>query len=149
MFRNYDWMCDGCASKVEYGMKLSQIDNEKPPEEIQLFCRVCEEFKLHARLLSLPAPYMGEKVCNPQVHGGKFDTMGEAPVPSLPELPAGSDTSAYRELFQTAEYKEVRAERDNIISQNKAKKKRAAALAQGGTVNMRNDKLPGDPKVTA
>jgi hypothetical protein len=43
--------------------------------------------------MGLPAPYMGEKVCNPLARGGVCDTMGERELLPLPDLPGAEEHS--------------------------------------------------------
>lgn len=66
--------------------------------------------------MSAPAQYMGEKVLNPRISGGRFDTMGYVTPPSLPDLP-GADEHSERvcadmgrlpENASKEDYKEVR-----------------------------------------
>ena len=58
--------------------------------------------------------------------------------------PSGAD---YATMFETKEYKEVEKQRNHDIGLNSKKKERAAALHSGGHVNMRRDRLEGDPVI--
>ena len=123
---------------------------DRPALALAANCPRCKEALPHRRVLSLPAPYLGERVRNPCVRGGAFDTMGNAPVPALPDLPAGveSNTENYRQLFASTEWQEARSEVKEVNRRNARKRKRAAALERGENINMRRDKCDGDPKMT-
>lgn len=149
MYRLYDWRCRVCERTDEH---LTQCrDGTKPKRQMLLCCRWCGVPRVHDRMISPPAPYMGERVINPMVRGGRFDTMGHEAPPMLPDLPSGveSTTSNYRQLFATPEWKEARAEQKEVARRNAQKRKRAAAIERGENINMRRDKCDGDPKVTA
>ena len=149
MFRRYDWECQECLGVREVVVEFPQ--GESPPRTLNMACPTCRDVNVHERMLSLPAEYHGERVLNPIVRGGQFDTAGQRPLPALPDLPPGvaSTTSNYAQLFRTPEYREARRERAEVAKQNKAKQERLAKLRAGANINLRNDKLPGDPKVTA
>jgi len=49
--------------------------------------------------------------------------------------------------FSQAGYGEIEEAREEVATRNKTKRKRLAALKQGGNVNMRRDKVSGDPKI--
>lgn len=146
MFRNYDWQCCGCNTVREHVIQFPQSD--KPARLLGLYCSGCKLVALHERLISLTAPYMGERVLNPMVAGGQFDTMGAKTPPSLPPpLPKDATFDDYRHRWNGAEYKERKAEILAVQKENKAKRKRAELIKQGANINLRRDKLPGDPKV--
>ncbi len=42
----------------------------------------------------MPARYMGETNLSPPVYGGRFDTMGHAPMPEIPDLPGEAEYRA-------------------------------------------------------
>ena len=149
MFRNYDWECTVCHAMREHIVQFPQGD--KPPQFETIACEECERETWHQRLISLPAEYHGERVFNPVVRGGSFDTAGFKALPSLPDLPAGVPETAgnYREIWRTPEYREIKRERNAIKAENAAKQKRLKLLRKGENINMRRDKLPGDPKLTA
>lgn len=92
---------------------------------------------------------MGERVLNPMVHGGKFDTCGAEKAPDLPALPDGCSYDQAKSIFSSNEYKEIKRQRKEVADRNKAKKKRAQLIKSGASINMRRDRLPGDPKLTA
>ncbi len=146
MFRLYDYECldPDCAEVREYFVEVPH--GEECPVLIQDECKSCGQAMTLERRLSLPAPYMGESVCNPQMHGGRFDTMGMRALPPLPDLPAGADGEAYKQMFQSKEYKKARHDRQLVKAENAGKQKRAAALKRGEVVNMKRDKVKGDPK---
>lgn len=149
VYRLYDWRCTECNVPEEH---LTECPvGETPRKRSRLMCRWCGGITPHERLMSCPAPYMGERVLNPMVRGGSFDTMGQASPPPLPDLPAGveSTTSNYRQLFETKEWKEARAEQKHVNALNAEKRERAAAIRRGANINMRRDRCAGDPKVTA
>jgi hypothetical protein len=171
----YDLQCQGCGHVHE---SLAAYNASGFYLRV---CPGCRKEKQHKRLPSLFAPYMGERVLNPQVSGGKFDTMGQGKVTRLPpfraalehdakvnakmrELGDGATREAAREVLREAgpgpsmadwrdhlkkpEVKEAKRQRAEDIKRNKQKRARAGALARGETVNMRRDRLPGDPKIT-
>ena len=149
MYRLYDVECSDCLCRYE---RLVDVPGGgTPPRTFEAQCDVCEEVSEHEVMLSCPAPYMGESVYNPHVRGGDFDTLGNAPVPELPDLPKGVDSNSdnYKQLWSTPEWKEARAEIKEVNRCNAHKRKRAAALHRGENINMRRDKCAGDPKITA
>lgn len=143
MLRLYDWECTLCGTVheelVEGGERRSRCE-----------CPDCRTTTMHERCFPKPAAYMGEKVYNPMVAGGAFDTTGQARLPELPKLPHGVERTSdnLRQLHATKEYKHAQSERKRISEQNRAKRKRAALIKQGANINMRRDKLPGDPDIT-
>jgi len=145
MWKPGDWECKSCGGVTEHF--LSVPHGGVMPQTIDRECAACGFDGEHTRRLALIAPYMGEKVHNPMVSGGKFDTVGNKRPPSLPTLPQGATGMDYKYLFDKPEYKETERERARVVSENKTKRKRAAALKKGGTVNMRVDKVAGDPAV--
>lgn len=149
MFRLYDWGCDDCNYLHEPLIDVPV--GGAVPLVAYFYCPLCEETTKHERELSLPAPYMGERVCNPCVRGGSFDTMGNSPVPSLPELPSSAEGTCddYRAHFDSKEWRESRKERNSVTKQNQEKRKRAAAIQSGAPINMRRDKCAGDPNIMA
>lgn len=156
-FRSFDWCCTVCEWTQ---WELVDVPHgERPPKQAVFTCDICEEEQTFDRIVSLVAEYHGEKVLNVPVYGGQFDTMGKRALPSmdmLPTLPADASASdcreqidAYKERFASSEWKELKKERASIAKENAAKRKRAAAIARGENINMRRDKLSGDPKMTA
>lgn len=185
MWRPVDFRCDVCGSDLEEFVYIP-IGGERPSEMI-LHCHRCNDVTIHHSVIGLPAPYMGEKILNPQMYGGTYDTMGAREMEDLPDLPGQAEHSAkmrkslskfsdaewssmpkrerdaaigeackdapssadYASLFAKPEYKEVEHANQEIAKQNRSKRKRAKAIARGENVNMRRDKCPGDPKITA
>jgi hypothetical protein len=151
MFRLYDFECTSCGWIRESVVQFDTDDS--PPTHVFMHCPMCDTDENHKRIIvSMPAPYMGEKVLNPMVSGGQFDTVGNAPVAKLPDIPKGltddKDISyAHRELFNSPEWKEAKAQRREDNRKNSEKRKRAAAIKAGANVNMRTDKCAGDPKL--
>ncbi len=151
-----------------------------PVSMYALDCDICGEETEQERLISAPAPYMGERLLNPIVRGGSYDTAGDAPMPSYPDAPGEAEHVAkiqsklsalgqdapqaerYEAMASVAsdapdiishmgkpECIEIKKERKRIGEQNIAKKQRLRALKRGENVNMRRDRLAGDPKLTA
>jgi hypothetical protein len=149
VFRFFDFQCTVC--NVVRDAVIEYPQGETPPKTQQLTCFDCQKETRHERLISMPAEYHGEKVLNPVVSGGSFDTAGKKQVPTLPDLPRGvaETTSNYRQLFSTSEYREAKREREAVKKENAAKQDRLKKLRAGANINMRRDKLPGDPKITA
>jgi hypothetical protein len=151
MFRQYDFECVVCRNVATDLVDVPH--NTTPPKHQNKACPVCNQETKHDKLIGLPAPYMGEKVYNPQISGGSFDTMGNRKSCKLPTIPTEAfDTKDPKKLadnckqhFSTPEYKEAERKRNQTIAENKQKKQRAAALERGESVNIRRDKLPGDP----
>lgn len=156
-FRSYDWECTQCGCVAWHLVDVPH--GELPPRTAELPCLECDEMTEHDKVISLVAAYMGEKMLNPIVHGGKFDTAGRRELPSMPafdNLPPDASISArkervdaYRERFQSNEWREMKRERAAIRAENAQKRQRLAAIARGDNINMRRDKCAGDPKVTA
>jgi len=180
MWKPVDFECDECGHTHEETIWIPS-GGERP--EIAVFeCPLCGDVPHHS-VMGMPAPYMGEKVLNPMMYGGNYDTMGAVEPMPLPDLPGQAEHSAkirramralpdnatsadrkaafadacrdapssadYATLFETSEYKAVEKANKRIDETNKAKRKRAKAIACGENVNMRRDKCPGDPNVSA
>lgn len=145
MYRLCDWQCTVCGSVRE-----AYVDTpcgEPIRRQTDIECVRCYTVTLHDRLLSLPAKPLFDRPRNPMVCGGRFDTLGHAPLSPMPDLPSGADetTANYKQLFASREWIEAKAKRKEESRRNKRKRERAAAIARGGNVNMRSDKCPGDP----
>lgn len=177
MMRLFDWSCSSCGTRAEQLVRVPA--GQDLVKRRALPCDPCGGYELHAVALSLPAPYMGERVINPMVRGGSFDTMGYRQQPALPDLPGEREHSErlskalasapvserrsvasemsktaptmadYSALFSSPGYKEVVAERKRIRAENAEKRKRLAAIKRGENINMRRDRCAGDPMVTA
>ena len=147
MFRNYDWECSNCDCVSEYIVQFPQ--GEKPPKVIEEFCSQCDTTCQMTRCLSLPSKYMGETVINPMVSGGSFDTVGKKKLPKMPMMPDGLNASAKKDFFYSKEYQSAKQRRKKVIKENRAKQKRAALIESGANINMRHDRLPGDPNILA
>lgn len=151
-FRFYDWECARCGVVAEH--LVSVPTGEDVPREMDEHCEHCGRWGKHERLMSCPGPYFGEKVINPQVHGGKYDTMGKKRLPRIDTLidtktrgEMKLDIARMKERRYSKEYQEIMKERASIKKENAAKQKRARAIAEGRPINMRRDRLPGDPKI--
>jgi hypothetical protein len=59
----------------------------------------------------------------------------------------GPGLEDYATHFKSPEYQNAKQERKRVREQNKLKRARKAALDNGGNINFRRDKLPGDPKI--
>lgn len=127
MFRLYDWMCSRCAHTHEAVISLAQ--GSDPPAQETLRCPRCKRDTPHARMMPLPAPYLGERPMSPQVFGGKRDTMGYEPAPPPP-----GESATRAEVADWAKRKRA------VRARNAAKRKRAASGA-----DFRANPLPGDP----
>lgn len=157
MFRNYDWECQTCGRVFERVVSFAQ--GSKPPRLLgdsdadEQLCPHCHADATTAeRLISLVAPYTGEKVLNPIVRGGQFDTAGMKTVPRPPEIGTLPDHATYaeaREFVRRPVYQEWRQEKKAVQAENRFKRKRLRALAAGAPINFKRDKCPGDPKITA
>jgi hypothetical protein len=182
MWKPIDFECDVCGFKHEEFFDIG-MGAERPTHTV-LACPGCNgELTMHHSVIGLPAPYMGEKVLNPRMYGGNYDTMGAREFEPLPDLPGQEEHSAklrkamsqlpdtassaersavfreacndapssadYASLFARPEYKEAERANKEIAKQNASKRKRAKAIARGENVNMRRDRCPGDPKITA
>jgi hypothetical protein len=177
MLRSYDWEC--CECEAVNWFLLNVPHGENAPRETIHECKHCEKITRHERLISLTAPYCGERQHSPQMFGGSFDTMGNRSEPVLPDLPGqekyesdvqkalstlplnstSEDRRAalskvnhptqadYAKLFQSPDFKAANALRKEVREQNKAKRKRAAALRRGENVNFRQHRVAGDPKI--
>lgn len=182
MPRIFDWECTCCGEVSKDRVFALAYPAPVPAREVAP-CDNCMLDTYHRRLPPKFAEYLGEKtrrICNPQVSGGSFDTMGMAREPKMPSIPGWEEHNKkmqervktlppeasredvlaatddlkrqgprYKDLkdhIHSKEYKEARAEKDNIRRQNLAKRKRAKAIARGETT-MRDSPLPGDPKV--
>lgn len=92
MFRLYDFVCTQCKVKDEH--LVDTPHGEKVALLIRDWCYQCNDTVDHERVMSMPAPYMGEKVVNPIMHGGKNDTAGKKALPPLPELKGEAEYQA-------------------------------------------------------
>ena len=173
MLRLYDWDCRRCGAIGEH---LVRVDSgTAPPKESTLPCPACNQDTPHERRLSLPAPYLGEKVHNICVYGGSNDTMGYKALPKLPKVPGADNVNrkfneylaqgaspkdAYRDTWKDTpdladynsvcnkpEVREIEKERSRIMKENIKKRERARALKSGANINMRQDKCAGDPVI--
>ena len=151
MLKLYDWECQRCGAIQEHAVEVPA--KMLAALSMRAGCRRCKTRTTHKRLMSAPAPYVGEKTVNPRFGGGSGarDTLGMVRGPSLPELPdelcKTGDVAGIREFFGRPEYKEIERQRKVIAKQNAAKQKRNKAMKAGWHINMRRDRLPGDPKI--
>lgn len=95
MYRLFDFECDSCGTRAE--ALVSVPAGESPPKSIEADCWMCECVTGHSRIMPLVARYLGEKVFNPAVYGGRFDTMGHQALPSLPDVPGWSEAERQAE----------------------------------------------------
>lgn len=97
MYRLFDFECQLCGRECEALTYVSVADGEEPAGEIMHRCGCADDKETpHTRLISLVGPYMGEKVMNPQIMGGKHDTMGYRSHPvDLPDLPGQAEHQDY------------------------------------------------------
>ena len=149
MHRMFDWRCASCGSTRERIVWVPA--RAANPTTMTLWCDACAAKTEHERLISMPARYMGDRVRNPCVTGGSFDTMGFAPVQPLPDLPDGADSTLdnYKQLWSGKDWQEKRALQREQNRKNREKRRRAAALQRGASVNMRVDRCAGDPDLEA
>ena len=112
MLRLWDWECSGCRTRQEHLIEVPK--GQWVPKVAQFDCPVCGEVTHQGRLMSAPAPYMGEKTLNPIVRGGRFDTAGNQELPELPQCPGEAEAQAkasraIASLPPTATREEIRA----------------------------------------
>lgn len=152
MLRLFDYACRLCGYEAEY-----LVEDGAPSTHDT--CKICLRKGWLDRRLSLPAPYTGERVLNPMIRGGTHDTCGFERPPPMPALPGEAYTKtdkgthvnrdALLDRRNSKEYQEWSKARSAVVKRNEAKRQRAKLIEQGAPINMRRDKLPGDPKVTA
>jgi hypothetical protein len=156
-YRLFDTECQTCG---DVAPSLLWADHgSMPPKIHREICLSCGQETDRARIISLIAEVHLDKELSPVVYGGAFDTAGCKQFKTMAEIPPPPDGAsksdrrehidAYKERFQSSEWKEMKKENASIAKENALKQKRLAALKRGEPVNMRKDKLPGDPKVTA
>ncbi len=139
MFRLYDWECSRCGTAHERVIELPQ--GSAPPARKRLDCASCENKTMHARRIAKPAQYLYDRPMSPHVAGGKFDTLGHARLPRLPQPPKDLNPRDVGDFYLSSEFQKRKAERIAARKLNEAKRKRAAA-----GVDFRANPLPGDPK---
>lgn len=146
MFRLYDFQCWECGLVIEAVHTFPS--DQSPVRGKALWCESCQVNTLHERLISRPAPYLGEKLFTVPVYGGRFDTAGAKRPPKKPDLlPAHATASDYRDRYHSKEWKEWRKEHDSVRAENKIKQNRMSAIKKDPTIDMRHYKVPGDPKL--
>jgi hypothetical protein len=64
-------------------------------------------------------------------------------------MPEGLNASAKKDFFYSKEYQDAKQKRKKAIKENRAKQKRASLIRSGENINMRHDRLPGDPNILA
>lgn len=137
----YDWECDGCGAVQEHALSVetgSPVSSRA--HELWLDCRYCKGEERHERLFPRPQHYTKAKITTQQ-SGGKYDTMGMAPVDPLPRLKPGQPL---KELVVSKEYQDVKKRRKEQHENNLAKRERARLMRAGADIDLRVDKLPGD-----
>jgi hypothetical protein len=116
MFRLYDFECIECGTLNEH---LVEVPHGSTVELGQiLFCSLCGKYTLHSWRLSIPAKYLGECWCAPQIRGGAYDTMGEKEHIPTPDLPG------------QAEYQEKLAERLRGVREHASSQEFKSAWAE-------------------
>ncbi len=114
-FKLIDFRCDECGHEME---SLVDVPHDsKRPTWRSTTCKECGSITRQSALIGLPAPYMGERVCNPQQYGGPCDTMGHKEPPPLPDLHGAS------------EHRAKLAERMRDVPNNAPRKEAQAAFA--------------------
>ena len=92
MYRLFDWDCPKCESLFD-ALVWHDAENLLPPKQAEQTCPMCNTTMVMKRRqgggASCPAPYMGEKILNPSICGGNYDTMGGERAPTLPQVRAG------------------------------------------------------------
>ena len=164
MWKLFDWECSECGATKEH--MVCPHDGSPATRWVYLPCQ-CAPGRpvLHNRVVSAPAKYLGDRPMAPRVYGGSNDTTGYRPVPEYPELRDGVSwedrevgdgrvqrtkvikASALIEHQNTAQWREVHKAREAICDENAGKKARLPAL-RAGKVDLRNSKMPGDPRLT-
>ena len=91
-FKLIDFACSVCGHEMESLVDVP-AGSERPKWRSD-WCPVCETHTHQDALIGMPAPYMGERVCNPEMYGGEFDTMGAKELPKLPDLPGQAEHQA-------------------------------------------------------
>lgn len=146
MWRLFDWKCQNCDEEREETIEYPQGD--QAPRVLRMVCSACRSIRDHDRLLSRGADYTPRPMA-PMVSGGSFDTVGNKPLTPLPLLPNDCRLSDARDFFQTRTYKEVKEKRTAEKGENRMKQWRAGLIKKGDNIDMRTDKLPGDPSFTS
>jgi len=145
MFRLYNFECAQCGTERE-GL-VDVPFGTKTKKAYPLECEECGGETSHVWVVVAPfAKPTCDLAFSPRVSGGKFDTLGNEPLPALPTLPDGAKSNDYKDLFAKPEYKEIRRERREVKRRNLQKRKRAYMMDRGENVSVRQNKLPGDPK---
>ncbi len=145
-FRQYDFECRYCHNVVT---DLMWVDHgATPAKTMDIECTRCNEPCTHDRIISMPAQYLYDRPYAPVVYGGKYDTQGYRKLPPMPKLPDDCAFDKARDILGSKEAKEARKERAAVLQENAQKRARAKAMkASPGSVDLRKNPLPGDPKM--
>ncbi len=156
-YRLFDFECQQCGITQE---RLAWVDIASPKavsvtKYIRADCVKCGEETKHTRVISLPAPYYGERDYAPSVTGGRFDTNGyerverpkEHDLRDCYDLTNPEKRDKAQEIVTSKSYREFKRERIQLAKRNKAKRDRARAIERGERINLRSksNQLPGDP----
>lgn len=114
-----------------HGGEFDTVGKEKPPRLPEFQAHQEHTRKLTAAIAQLPDNASDKEIRAVHREVGK-------------DAPSMAD---WRSHISKPEWKETKAERDQVKKRNKVKRERLAALKAGGTVNMRRDKVAGDPKI--
>ena len=142
----YDWECAACGN-VREGFVYVERGGMPPPGR-WLICPKCDGETEHGRLISAPAQYLADKVMAPTVYGGKYDTCGYRKPPELPQSKdmwrwedrerggqvrrtKVASAEAMMENRLTPEWREAKRDRERVMLENEAKRKRSAELKKG------------------
>lgn len=92
MLKLFDYQCTQCELVSEHFVDVPS--QTTAPRKRRLACSSCGSTTQHSRLFPLPARYMGETVLNPEIYGGRHDTMGHEPMPHIPDMPGEAEADA-------------------------------------------------------
>lgn len=139
-----DWRCLECARVREALCDRARMGD---PDRLGLVCRACGFVTEHRRMLPRIAHHMPKPI-QALIAGGAFDTAGFGKLSPLPPVPdqATDRLANFREFVSTQDYRAVKAERAEQKKRNLAKRARAGLIRSGHSIDLRHDRLPGDPK---
>lgn len=137
----YDWECRLCGRVREESLDVetgSPVSDR--PKHLWLRCDGCGFLSEHLRLFPRPQHYVKAPI-RTQQSGGKYDTMGFAPLDPLPRLQKDQPIG---DLYHSKEYQDAKKRRAEQHQNNLAKRERARLMRAGADIDLRVDKLPGD-----